>query len=199
MKAFNKIACSFLAIAVVMGLTACAAKTFDHQKLTGLCKSAKLEESSDFDEYYKTYRKVSSGSKKENGAYFTGTKSDAQNVYDNVLNLFEGLPSHDVEEATTFISSDDDGMFAGFVFTLEASEEAEKLFEEYSAAYIGNGNNGKEKGYVYSISSSESKSGRTDLNGVYLKENTVLILRGMSEDTGFAKKFCKTFGVRSPA
>ena len=104
MKAFNKIACSFLAIAVVMGLTACAAKTFDHQKLTGLCKSAKLEESSDFDEYYKTYRKVSAGSKKENGAYFTGTKSDAQNVYDNVLNLFEGLPSHDVEEATTFIS-----------------------------------------------------------------------------------------------
>ena len=198
MRVFNKIACSFLAIVMIMGLTACGSKTFEHQKMTGFCKRANLEEISDFDEYYKTYRKLSAGSRSDNGAYFTGTGDDAQNTYDYVLNLYEGLPSHNVEEATAFIISNDDGMYAGFVFTLEDSVEAGELFAEYTTAYFDNGNNGKEKGYVYFVESDELKNGRTNLSAAYLKNNTILILRGVSKDTKFANDLCKTFGVRTP-
>ena len=198
MKVADKNVCAFLAIAVIVRLTACGSKSFEHQKLIEFCIREDCVESPDFDEYYKSYRRLSSGNEDENGAYFAGTGEDAQDIYDYTLNLFGGLPPCSVEEASSFIFSDDDGIGAGFLFTLKDPEEAEKLFAEYKNAYMEEGSDGKEIGYEYCIEAEELKNGRTDVNCAYLKNNSVLLLKCISRDTGSARNFCKTFGVRSP-
>ena len=51
MKTLKRIACSFLAIAMVIGLTACAPKKFDHKKIAKFCEDQDFENCDDFDDF----------------------------------------------------------------------------------------------------------------------------------------------------
>ena len=112
MKTFKKIACSVLALGLVMGLTACAPKTFEHQKLVDFLEDQDLDDLDDPDDFIRNYS--------------------------DVIGM-----SRDIE--------------AG-----------------------------------------DSPSDKEMLTGVYLRGNTVLIIRALGLDSDFVDDFCEVYGVISP-
>ena len=199
MKVFKKIACSVLALGLVLGLTACKTKEFDHKMLADFCEEQDFEEYDEYDDFFEEYGKIISFRAEEEGVYMYATKGDAQDLYDDVLNRFKDFPDYDVSEATLFAYSDKDQLTIGYLFTFEETKEAEKLFKKYSRQFADEGESGEEKGYSYSIETGDGPSGKDTLTGVYLKGNTVLIIRSMGGDSDLADDMCETFKVISPS
>ena len=198
MKVFKKIACSVLALGLVLGLTACKAKEFDHKMLADFCEEQDFEEYDDFDDFYAAYGDIITFHASEEGVYMYATKGDAQDLYDKVLNRFGDYPTYDVSEATLFAYSDKDQLTIGYLFTFEETKEAEKLFKKYSRGFADDGESGEEKGYSYSIETGDGPSGKDTLTGVYLKGNTVLIVRSITKDSDLVEDMCAYFKVISP-
>ena len=199
MKTLKRLTCAVLAAAMIFGLTACKAKEFDHKTLSDFCEEQDFEEYDEYDDFFEEYGKIISFRAEEEGVYMYATKGDAQDLYDDVLNRFKDFPDYDVSEATLFAYTDMDQLCIGYLFTFEETKEAEKLFKKFSKIYADDGESGEEKGYSYSIEDGETTSGREMLTGVYLKGNTVLIIRSMGGDSDLADDMCETFKVISPS
>lgn len=200
MKTFKKIACSVLALGLVMGLTACAHKTFDHQKFIDFCEEQDFNDCDDSDEFFEDYSRVitGSGSDSDDGSYISCDGKDAQEIYDVVINRFGDFPDYDMEKSSSMAFCDGKGFGIACLFTCEEERDAEKLFKKLGKAYAEDGENGDEKGYSYYIDSFENSSGREWYTGVYLKGNTVLYIRALGVDDVFVADLCEAFDVISP-
>lgn len=198
MKVFKKIACSVLAFGLVLGLTACAPKTFEYQKMEGFLEDQDMDELDDPDDFIMEYADVIGTNRIIDGLYIHCDGRDAQDMYDKVLNRFGDLPDYDVEESITFALQDETGMGLGYLFTFEDVKDAEKLFKKYGKAFANDGENGEEKSYSYYIEAEKGPADRDLYTGVYLRGNTVLIIRTMGVDDGFVDDFCAVYGLISP-
>lgn len=199
MKTFKRLICTVLTATMIFGLTACKAKEFDHKMFADFCEEQDFDEYDDIEDFYEEYGKIISFRAAEEGVYMYATKSDAQDLYDDVLNRFKEFPDYDVSEATLFAYTDMDQLSIGYLYTFEETKEAEKLFKKVSKRYAEDGESGEEKGYSYCIMDGESSYGREILTGVYLKGNTVLIIRSMGGDSDLADDMCESFKVISPS
>lgn len=201
MRVFRKTACALLAAIMLTGLASCAASAepFDHQTMTGFCGNMGFEECVDPNELFGAYSRMAAGSADGEGAYITATGNEANDVYSMFMNRFTDMPAYDVDEATTFVFSGDDGFFMGFVYTFEDEKEAGKFYKRFVRHFIDDGKQAKEKGCTYALSANNGAGGNSELYGIYLKDNTVLIVRGICSDTGTADDLCRTYGVRSPS
>ena len=198
MKALKKITCAFLALAMVMGLTACAPKTFDHKKAIKYCEGEGYELYDDVDDYSDDFEEIILGNDPGEGAYIHAVKDDAQDIYDDVFNRFDGYPSCDVNEATSFIYYDEGLFIQGYVLTFDEAKDAEKVFKTYSKKLKDEGEKGEEKGYSYFII--ERKYG--DIKqycGIYLKNNSVLFIQTNAKKSKTVDGICENFGVISPS
>ena len=90
-------------------------------------------------------------------------------------------------------------IYLGFLFTFEEAKKAEKLYKKYSKNYDEDGESGTKGGITYTIECSELITGRQGINGIYLKDDTLLIIRGTGEETKPIDDLCKTFGLISPS
>lgn len=198
MKTIKRLTCAILAAAMIFGLTACKAKEFDHKKLSDFCEEQDFEEYDEYDDFFEEYGKIISFRAEDEGIYMYATKGDAQDLYDDVLNRFKDFPDYDVSEATLFSYGSKEQLTVGYLFTFEETKEAEKLFKKYSRGFADDGESGEEKGYSYSIEAGDGPSGKDTLTGVYLKGNTVLIIRYMGKDSDLVEDMCETFKVISP-
>ena len=198
MKTLKRLTCAVLTAAMIFGLTACKAKEFDHKMLADFCEEQDFEEYDDFENFYAAYGDIITFHAEEEGVYMYATKGDAQDLYDKVLNRFGELPTYDVSEATLFSYGDKEQLTVGYLFTFEETKEAEKLFKKYGKAFADDGENGEEKSYSYYIETGDGPSGKDTLTGVYLKGNTVLIVRSMTKDSDLVEDMCAYFKVISP-
>ena len=198
MKTLKKITCAVLALTMVIGLTACSSKGFDHKKMVEFSEDQDFDEMDDSDEYVKEYGVLTAGRSKSDGIYISCTGSDAQDVYDTVLNRFGDFKSYDVDEATSLFYANKEGYCMAFVFTLEDPKDAEKLFKKYSKRFADDGEEEKGKGYTYVIDSGNGTKDRESFCGVYLKSNTVIIIRAMTSDSDTIDELCKKYNIISP-
>lgn len=198
MKILKKIACSVLALGLVMGLTACAPKTFEYKTMIDFLEDQDMEEYDDSDDFLMDYGDVISMSRDNDGIYIHCDGRDAQDIYDKVLNRFGDMPDYDVTEAIAFAMQDDGGMGVGYQFTFEDEKEAGKLFKKYGKAFASDGENGDEKSYSYYIEGGEGPKDKYLYTGVYLRGNTVIIIRTMGVDDDFVDEFCEVYGLISP-
>ena len=88
MKALKKIACSVLALAMVVGLTACAPKGFSHKTMQKFCDEQDFELLDDEGDFYEEFVAKTAG-QSDDGVYFYGKDKDAQKVYKKIINRFE--------------------------------------------------------------------------------------------------------------
>ena len=197
MKTLKRIACSVLALAMVIGLTACAPKGFSHKTMQKFCDEQDFDLTDDAGDFCDEFVLKTAG-QSDDGIYFYGKDKDAQKVYKKIINRFDDFKKYDVAEVTGFAYSDNDGLTIGFVFTFQNEDDAKKFWKEYGKAFADGGEKGDEKGYSYYISNVQSTSYRTSLAGVYLKGNTVLIVRCLSEDTDLVEDLCEAYGVIDP-
>ncbi len=197
MKTLKRIACSFLAIAMVIGLTACSQQKFDHKKIAKFCDDQDFECSEDSGDFIDDYGSILTGIDKGEGLYIYVTNRDAQKLYNKTLNRLSDFPKYDVEAATCF-AINDDGINVGWLFNFVEKDDAEKFFKKAGKRYADDGEKGDEKGYSYYISENRGSSDRKTLTGIYLRGNTVLVLRSVTGDTDFIEDFCEYYGVISP-
>ena len=181
MNLFKKTVCVVLMLTVVLGLTACASK-LTHKNMVSFLEDQKYDDYDDPEDYFAIYGRIAGGMTRDEGAYITCTKRDAQDIYDVVFNRFNTYPTYDVTEATTFAYNDKDGLYIGFLFTFEEDD----------------GESGEKNGITYTIECGETSKKRYSICGVYQKDDVVMIIRGLSADKDFSDDFCKAFGVISP-
>ena len=198
MKTFKRIACSFMTVVMLAGLTACAPKAFGHKKFAEFCDKHDFEEYDDSYDYEKAFADIIINKAKD-GHYIIATKSDAQDLYDVVFNRFNDYPDCDVEEASEFIYSSKDELTYAHLYTLEDEKEAGRVFRKIARKADDIWEKGEEKGYSYIISRKENASHKTVLTGIYLKGNTILYIRTIGEDFELTEEFCKHFNIISPA
>ena len=134
MKTFKKIACSVLALGLVMGLTACKPKAFEYQKMVDFLEDQDMDDYDDYDDFIRDYSDAIGMGRDIDGIYIHCDGKDAQDVYDVVLNRFGDFPDYDVEESIAFAMHDEGGFGIGYLFTFEDEKEAEKLFKKYPEA-----------------------------------------------------------------
>ncbi len=201
MRNIRKTVCALLAVIMLTSLASCAASAepFDHQTMTDFCGELGFEECSDPDELFNAYSRILFSSADGEGAYITASGDEANDVYSLFMNRFTDMPSYDVDEATTFICSGDDGFFMGFVYTFEDAKEAGKFYKRFVRNIIDDGKQAEEKGCTYALSATINAIGESELYSIYLKDKTVLIVRGICKDTRTADDLCTAYGVRSPS
>ena len=197
MNLFKKTVCVVLMLTVVLGLTACASK-LTHKNMVSFLEDQKYDDYDDPEDYFAIYGRIAGGMTRDEGAYITCTKRDAQDIYDVVFNRFNTYPTYDVTEATTFAYNDKDGLYIGFLFTFEDAKKAGKLYKKYSREHADDGESGEKNGITYTIECGETSKKRHSICGVYQKDDVVMIIRGLSADKDFSDDFCKAFGVISP-
>lgn len=202
MKVFKKIACSVLALGLVLGLTACSPKAFDHQKFIDFCEDQDFNECDERDDYYRDFSNIITGHtpEPEAGLYISCDGKDAQDIYDVILNRFGDFDDYDVEFSSSFAYCDGKGFSLSCLFTCEDKEDAQDLFKELGKTYADDGEHGDKKGYSYYIEAGETDSDaqRKVYTGVYLRGNTVLFIRSVGVKADFVDDFCKAFDVISP-
>lgn len=196
MKTLKKIACSVLALCLVMGITSCAPKTFEKQKLIDFLEDRDFDDYDEPEDFYEVFSSFLSGV--EGSSYIWCDGRDAQNVYDVIINRFGDMPDYDVEETVTLAINDGEGYGYGSLFIFEDTKDAEDFFEEYGEIYADEGEEGDGKGYSYYISSDESAAGRVYYCADYICGNTVLVMRIINVDSDFVDDLCKVYGVKSP-
>lgn len=199
MNTFKKIACSFMAVAVVIGCTACASKTFDHKKAVKYCEDEGYELYDDVDDYAGDFEKFISGEWPGEGAYIHAVKDDAQDVYDNVFNRFGAYPECDVNEATSFVFFDQGVFVQGYVLTFDEVKHAEKTFKDYARRFKEDGEDGEEKGYTYFIMEKRYSENMKMYCGIYQKNNSVLFIQCNYKKPSMVDEICENFGVISPS
>ena len=201
MKTFKRLACSVLALTMVLSLTACSSKSFNHKKMVKFSEDQDYEMFDDVDDYSESFGEIIIGNNPGDGAYMSATGKDAQEIYKYVFNRFDNFPSYDdeVTEATSVIFYDDDDTFVQFyLLTFEDSKYAEKLFKKYSKIYEDfDAEEGEEKEYSYCIYSTDIY-GEDEYYGVYVKGNSFMYLQTMNDADELADEICKSYGIISP-
>ena len=199
MKVLKRIACLFLALSMAMGLTACAPRTFDHAVINELCSKWDFTEAEYPNDYLEEYADVLNGIGKSKGVYIHCTGSEAQNIYDWHFNSHDYYEDYEIEEISTFFYLDSEGFDECFVFTFKDPKEAEEMYYEYSEQDVRDGKEGKGLGYTYFISSVPRRRDLELLFGIYLRDNTVLVVIGETSDSEKIDIICKSYRVISPA
>ena len=98
MKAVKRIVCSFLALVMVVGLTACSQRTFEHMKMVRFCQKHDFSECKKPKDFFEFFTRAMGGDNDDDGAYINCTGRHAQSVYDNHLKImFNDMPDYDVE------------------------------------------------------------------------------------------------------
>ena len=80
MKALKRIACSVLALAMVVGLTACAPKGFSHKTMQKFCDEQDFELLDDEGDFYEEFVAKTAG-QSDDGVYFYGKDKDIGFVF----------------------------------------------------------------------------------------------------------------------
>ena len=199
MNTFKKAACSFMALTVVIGCTACASKTFDHKKAIKYCEGEDYELYDDVDDYADAFNEIIIGNEPGEGAYIHAVKDDAQDLYDQVFNRFEGYPDSDVNEATSFIFFDAGVFVQCYVLTFDDAKDAEKVYKTYAGNLKDYGEKGDEKGYSYFIMKRKYSDNLKQYCGFYLKNNSVLFIQCNYKKPSMVDGICEIFGVISPS
>lgn len=199
MKTLKRIACSFLVLTMLTGLTSCAAKTFDHKKAVKYCEDENYEMYDNADDYSDVFEEIILGEHPGEGAYIHADKNEAQEVYDLVFNRFDAYPSCDVNEATSFIFFDKGVFIQGYVLTFDEAKDAEKIFKNYSKRNKEFGEKGEEKGYSYFIIEKKYSDNLKQYIGVYLKNNTVFQIQCNSKKSALVEEICGLYGVIPPS
>ena len=201
MTTVKKIVCALLVLTVLIGMTSCASKGFDHKKMVKFSEKQDFEVFDDPEDFLKEYNRIILNKRPDEGAYITATKSDAQEIYDKLLNPVNSLPSCDIDELTTVSCNNDERMLMGVLMTFEETKEAEKFYKKFSKKYLSKGDKGEQKGYSYTIYEDEMSKDKTLYWGIYLKGSTVLMVRSICRDMDpdLIDDLCKTYGVISPS
>lgn len=197
MKTVKRIACSFMALALVVGLTACSAKPFDHQTMVDYAEEEDFDELDEPEDFIVEYGELLGGSGGD-GIYISCDGKDAQYIYDKDINRMGDFPDYDVDEATTMFFASENGYGLFFVITFEETKDAEKFYKKYTDAFASNSEEGKSKGITYSLEHGGGTKSKESYFGAYLNGNTVLVVRAMVEETDYVDGICKAYGVKSP-
>jgi hypothetical protein len=188
-----------MALAVVVGCTACASKTFDHKKAVKFCEEEGYEMYDDAEDYADAFNEIIIGDRPGDRAYIHAVKDGAQDVYDSVFNRFEAYPECDVNEATSFIFFDDDVFVQGYVLTFDDAKGAEKVYKSYARHMKDYGETGEDKGYSYFIMERKYSDNLKQYCGFYQKNNSVLFVQCNYKKPTMVDEICENFGVISPS
>ena len=199
MNTLKKIACSFMALAVVVGCTACASKTFDHKKAIKYCEDEDYELFDDVDDYADAFNEIIIGNEPGEGAYIHAVKDDAQDLYDTVFNRFEGYPDSDVNEATSFIFFDEGVFIQSYVITFDDVKDAEKVYKTYAKKLKDEGEKGEEKDYSYFIMERYYGENLKQYCGIYQKNNSIFFIQCNYKKASLVDEICEVYGVISPS
>lgn len=196
MTALKKSVCIILVFAMVIGLTSCTSKSFEHKRFVAFCEKQGFEEYDDTEDFLEALGNVYMS--KEESCYITGTNDDAQELH-NAVDRPWGLAEYDVEEISIFGYRSEVDYSIAQLLTFKDEKEARKYFKNYAKLYSSNGEKGEQNGYSFSIKCAASvRAGQTDTVGVYLKGNTVLIINSYGTDFELIEAYCKYFHVISP-
>ena len=197
MKVLKRITCSVLALAMVIGLTACAPKKFDKQKLINFLDDQDFDDYDEPEDFYDDFSGFMIGV--EGSSYVCCDGRDAKNVYKTLINRFGDFKDYDIEETVALAINDGGGYGYGCLFTFEDAKDAGKFFKKYGEMYADDGENGDEKSYSYYIKGDETNTaGRELYCGIYIRENTVFVIRFLGVDSDFVDDLCEVYGVISP-
>ena len=199
MNTLKKIACSFMALTVVVGCTACASKTFDHKKAIKYCEDEDYEMFDDVDDYADAFNEIIIGNEPGEGAYIHAVKDDAQDLYDTVFNRFEGYPDSDVNEATSFIFFDEGVFIQSYVITFDDVKDAEKVYKTYAKKLKDEGEKGEEKDYSYFIMERYYGENLKQYCGIYQKNNSIFFIQCNYKKASLVDEICEVYGVISPS
>ena len=199
MKTLKRIACSFLALTMVIGLTSCTANSFDHKKAVKYCEDEGYEKYDDIDDYSDAFEEIIRGENPGDGAYIHAVKDDAQDIYDSVFNRFEAYSSYDVNEATSFIFFDEGVFVQGYVLTFDEAKDAEKVYKNYAKRNKDLGEKGEEKGYSYFIIERKYGDNLKRYIGIYLKNNSVFFIQCNYKKASLVEEICELYGVIPPS
>ena len=199
MNTFKRTACSFLALAVVIGCTACASKSFDHKKAVKYCEDEDYEMYDDVYDYNDAFDEIIIGKRPGDSAYIHAVKDDAQDVYDLIFNRYDAYPDGDVNEATSFIYFDEGVFVQGYVLTFDEAKDAEKVYKTYARNLKDMGEKGEEKGYSYFIMKRKYSENLKQYCGIYLKNNSVFFIQTNYKKASLVDGICEIFGVISPS
>ena len=199
MNTLKKIACSFMALTVVVGCTACASKTFDHKKAIKYCEDEDYEMFDDVDDYADAFNEIIIGNEPGEGAYIHVVKDDAQDLYDTVFNRFEGYPDSDVNEATSFIFFDEGVFIQSYVITFDDVKDAEKVYKTYAKKLKDEGEKGEEKDYSYFIMERYYGENLKQYCGIYQKNNSIFFIQCNYKKASLVDEICEVYGVISPS
>ena len=186
MKLLKRTLCTILMISVVLSLSACSASKLSHEKFCKFFNSQDLDECEDYNDYTDIFGKVT----KEVGGYITLKDKKAQKFYEKHFNRTKMYPDCDVTEATSAYVADRDGYTYIFIFTIEDTKDAEKLFKKYSRSLE---EDGEEKDLQYAFTYAEKSNKREVFKAAYLNKNTILIIQANTKDMDFVEDLCEEF------
>ena len=103
MKIFKKATCLTLSLVMLLGLSGCAPKNFNHKAIEKLAKTLKIDEYDDYEGIYDDIGQMN----KEGEGYFYATDDEAQEYYDIILNRFKQYKDYDVSEFSVMAFDDE--------------------------------------------------------------------------------------------
>ena len=203
MKLVKQVAGLALAFVMTLGFAACTPKEFEHKKLVDFCEEHDIDEADDLEKFFtRAGGLLNVGSTiDDEGIYYSCTDSEAEDVYDTLFNRFGEYRDCDVEKTTSFVFCNKNGYYLVCLFTMEDEKDAEKLFKEFEDVKEDDDDavSGKDKNCSYIISNGENSKGKSVVAGFYMRKNTVLIIRGIYEDSDFVDDLCKEYKIKSPS
>lgn len=194
MKIFKKAACLTLSLVMLLGLSGCAPKNFNHKAIEKLAKTLEIDEYDDYEGIYDDIGQMN----KEGEGYFYATDDEAQEYYDIILNRFKQYEDYDVSEFSV-MAFDDESQNYLFLATFESPEEAKSFYKAYKKQNNFE-NSGKEDNYSYAGYYSEIDDDRFNARSVYLKDDMVLIIICMKQDidTDLLSPICEELDIANP-
>ena len=189
---------SLMLVVSILGCCACSKKKSSkvtHENLIRAVKNQGAEERDSIDVIMSMQRE---------GSIYAICEEDAQEQYDQFVNVFTGFPRVKVEKVTVFIDSDwtDESNFFAIALTAKKEKQAKEFFENRDEAISESADkydSGETDGYTYAIAYQDGD--RAEMSGLYLKDDTIIFVRCLSEsDDGIDKatEFYKDLGLISP-
>lgn len=165
---------------------------FTHKAIVQMAQDLDVDEY----EYFKSiYDDVSSMSTDANG-YFSVTGHKAQQYYDLLVNRMRNFGDYEISEFTV-IAKGEKGQNYVFFMTFADEDDAGACFEEY-LSYGEWDDDGTTDDYSYAVRCNEVSSDRTNIRGVYLHGDKLLITISITKNLAVAESIYEYLGVESP-
>lgn len=191
--------CVILALTVMAGATSCNSAKLDHWRLARFISAEHYYESHDVAEFKKWLD--ASDMSEYVGTYVSLKGDESQEFFDDILNEYKVFDDLSLSKTTAFIESDTGRFYFVYLMTFAGQQDAYKFVNTYIASMLTkNRQMGEINGYSYFTSGSkiEGYEGWYSMDGVYVENTTVFVIRATTKDPGFVNTVCDEFNVIAP-